>query len=159
MAGITGLYEKTLTEFGDIRAKQIGAADPYGVEEARRMRSMQTLEAEIKKFPDQLTLKAMAALKDLGVETIGQTRLDLLLKIWKSISENYTLKNAAARKTRWEQETGDKLMPIPGKKGFVNYVLSQDLNLLFPEVATTTETGTEGEYDPFPELETEEPPE
>jgi len=147
MGELGSLYEKTLTEFGDIRTKQIGAADPYGVEEARKMRSMQILEAEIKKFPDQLTAKAMAALKDLGIETIGQQRLVPLLAIWKSISENRTLQNDKQRKTRWEEETGDKLMPIPGKKGFINYVLSEDLNLLFPE-----------EVELFPEPETEEKP-
>jgi hypothetical protein len=151
MTGLTDLYEKTLTEVGDIRTKQIAEADPYGVEEARKMRSIQILEAEIKKYPKQLTAKAMAALKDLGIETVGQTRLDLLLKIWKSISENNRLQNAAARKIRWGEETGDKSMPIPGEKGFVNYVLSEDLNLLFPET-----------IDLFPELETEpkeKPPE
>jgi len=151
MGELGSLYEKTLTEFGDIRAKQIGAADPYGVEEARKRRSIQILEAEIKKYPKQLTAKAMAALKDLGIETIGQQRLAPLLAIWKSISENRTLQNAAARKKRWEEETDDKLMPIPGKKGFINYVLSEDLDLLFPET-----------IDLFPELETEteeKPPE
>ena len=133
MAELGSLYEKTLTKFGDIRKEQIGAADPYGVDEARRMRSIQILEAEIKKFPDQLTAKAMAALKDLGIETIGQQRLVPLLAIWKSISENRTFQNDKQRKKRWIEETKDENMPIPGEKGFINYVLSEDLDLLFPE--------------------------
>jgi hypothetical protein len=133
MAELGSLYEKTLTEFGDIRTKQIAEADPYGVEEARRMRSIQILEAEIKKFPKQLTLKAMAALEDLGVKTIGQQRLVPLLAIWKSISENRTFQNDKQRKKRWIEETKDENMPIPGEKGFINYVLSEDLDLLFPE--------------------------
>ena len=152
MAGLTGLYEKTLTEFGDIRAKQIGAADPYGVEEARRRRSMETLEAEIKKFPDQLTARAKAAMVDLGIKTDGQTRLDLLLKIWKSISENNALRGSVAKRNRWKEETKDKDLPIPGEAGFVSYVLGRGLGKeLFPE-----------EVNLFPELETEtetEPPE
>ena len=133
MGELGSLYEKTLTEFGDIRTKQIAEADPYGVEEARKMRSMQILETEIKKFPNQLTAKAMAALKDLGIETVGQQRLDLLLKIWKSISENNALRGSVAKRNRWKEETKDENMPIPGEKGFVNYVLSEDLDLLFPE--------------------------
>ena len=145
MGELGSLYEKTLTEFGDIRTKQIAEADPYGVDEARRMRSMQILEAEIKKFPNQLTAKAMAALKDLGIETVGQQRLDLLLKIWKSISENNALRGSVAKRNRWEEETKDENMPIPGEAGFVNYVLSEDLDLLFPE-----------KVELFPELETEE---
>ena len=133
MGELGSLYEKTLTEFGDIRTKQIAEADPYGVEEARKMRSMQILETEIKKFPNQLTAKAMAALKDLGIETVGQQRLDLLLKIWKSISENNALRGSVAKRNRWKEETKDENMPIPGETGFVNYVLSEDLDLLFPE--------------------------
>ena len=150
MTGLTDLYEKTLTEFGDIRTKQIGAADPYGVEEARKMRSMQILEAEIKKFPNQLTARAKAALKDLGIETDGQQRLDLLLKIWKSISENNAVRGSVAKRNRWEEETKDKNMPIPGEAGFVPYVMGQGLGKeLFPEIATTTEA--EEEIDLFPE--------
>jgi hypothetical protein len=133
MGELGSLYEKTLTEFGDIRTKQIAEADPYGVEEARKMRSMQILKAEIKRFPKQLTAKAMAALKDLGIETVGQQRLDLLLKIWKSISENNALRGSVAKRNRWKEETKDENMPIPGETGFVNYVLSEDLDLLFPE--------------------------
>ena len=149
MGELGSLYEKTLTKFGDIRKEQIGAADPYGVDEARRMRSIQILEAEIKKFPDQLTAKAMAALKDLGIETIGQQRLVPLLAIWKSISENRTFQNDKQRKKRWIEETKDENMPIPGEKGFINYVLSEDLNLLFPEeVNLFPELGTETEEKP-----------
>ena len=150
MTGLTNLYEQTITEFGDIRTKQIGAADPYGVDEARRMRSIQTLEAEIKKFPNQLTARAKAALKDLGIETDGQQRLDLLLKIWKSISENNAVRGSVAKRNRWKEETKDENMPIPGEAGFVPYVMGQGLGKeLFPEVATTTEA--EKEIDLFPE--------
>ena len=144
MAGLTGLYEQTITEFGDIRTKQIGAADPYGVDEARRRRSMETLEAEIKKFPGQLTARALAALEDLGIETQGQTRLKILIDMWEDIGDMRELRSIRQRRDRWEQDTKDPNMPIPGEPGFVSYVLAQGLGTLFPgaEVATETESSS-----------------
>ena len=142
MTGLTNLYEQTITEFGDIRTKQIGAADPYGVDEARRRRSMQTLETEIKKFPGQLTARALAALEDLGIETQGQTRLKILIDMWEDIGDKRELRSIRQRRDRWEQDTKDPNMPIPGEPGFVSYVLAQGLGTLFPgaEVATETES-------------------
>ena len=143
MGELGSLYEKTLTEFGDIRAKQIGAADPYGVDEARRRRSMETLEAEIKKFPNQLTARAKAAMVDLGIKTEGQERLDILLGMWRDIGKLAHLRTIEARRNRWKKDTQDPNMPIPGEPGFVSYVIGQGLGKeLFPEVAITTESSS-----------------